>query len=110
MDWLERFAWLMDEQWRVPGTKIRLGLDGLIGILPVGGDIATGVAQACFVLVAQHTFNLPKRVVHRMAANVAVDLVVGAIPLLGDLFDIHFKANKRNLALIKEHLQGYPDV
>lgn len=105
MDRLERFVWLMDKTFQVPGTKVRLGLDGLIGLLPVGGDIATGIAQALFVLFAQAHFELPKSVVRRMAANVAIDVLVGTIPLVGDLFDIHFKANTRNLKLLRQHLE-----
>jgi hypothetical protein len=102
----ERFAWLMDQAFQIPGTKIRLGLDGLIGLLPIGGDLATGIAQAAFVKLAEQQFDLPKRLVKRMAWNVAIDLLVGAVPILGDVFDIRFKASSRNLTLLKQHLAG----
>jgi hypothetical protein len=108
---LEQFAWLMDQALTIPGTPFRLGLDGILGVLPIAGDVATGLAQALFVVIAENQFQLPKTLVRRMAVNVALDLAVGAIPLLGDLFDIHFKANTRNLALLKEYLDttGAPD-
>ena len=101
---LERFAWLMDQAITIPGTNIRLGIDPLIGLLPIGGDLATGIAQLAMVLTAHHHFRLPKAIITRMTANVAIDFAVGSIPLLGDLFDVRFKANSRNLALLKRHL------
>jgi hypothetical protein len=64
------------------------------------------LAQAAFVLIAQNHFDLPTSLVRRMAVNVILDMAVGAIPLLGDVFDVHFKANTRNLALLKEHLEA----
>ena len=101
---MERFAWAMDKAVRIPGTGIRLGADSILGLVPVVGDAATGIAQAGLILTAHHHFGLPKTVLARMASNVALDLAVGAIPLLGDLFDVRFKANTRNVELLKRHL------
>src|SRR5262249_19008839 len=93
----ERIAWLMDRAIRIPGTKITLGLDALLGLLPVGGDALTGFIQAALVLVALRHYHVPKAVAARMVGNVLLDMAVGAIPLLGDFFDRISKANTRNL-------------
>ena len=98
---LERLAWLMDRAFHIPGTRIRIGLDALLGLLPVGGDVLTGLVQAGLVLVALRHYKVPRIVAARMAANVLIDIAVGAIPLLGDLFDIGFKANTRNIQLLE---------
>jgi hypothetical protein len=97
---LERLAWLMDRAFHIPGTRVRLGLDAVLGLLPVGGDLLTGVVQVGLVLVALRHYKVPRTVAARMAANVLLDVAVGAIPLLGDLFDIGFKANTRNIRLL----------
>jgi len=97
---LERLAWLMDRAFHIPGTRIRVGLDAVLGLLPVGGDVLTGLVQAGLVLVALGHYKVPKTVALRMVANVLLDIAVGAIPLLGDLFDIGFKANTRNIRLL----------
>jgi hypothetical protein len=97
---LERVAWLMDKAIAVPGTKYRVGLDAFLGLLPVGGDVFTGLIQAALVLVALRHYHVPKTVAARMAGNVLLDIGVGAIPFLGDLFDVAFKANTRNLRLL----------
>jgi len=112
MEGLERIAWLMDRAFRIPGTPIRVGLDSLIGLLPVGGDVVTGIIQIGIVLVAMAHYKVPRVVAARMAANVLLDVGVGAIPLVGDVFDVFFKANTRNLALLREvqehHRKGLP--
>ena len=104
---LERIAWLMDRAFHIPGTRIRVGLDALLGLLPIGGDVLTGLVQAGLVLVALRHYKVPKTVAARMAANVLLDVAVGAIPLLGDLFDIGFKANTRNIRLLDAY--RHPD-
>ena len=100
---LERLAWLMDRAVGIPGTRIRFGLDALLGLLPVGGDVLTGVVQAALVLVALHHYRVPKSIALRMMGNVVLDIAVGSIPLLGDLFDVAFKANTRNLRLLEPY-------
>jgi len=102
---LERLAWLMDRAFHIPGTRISVGLDALIGLLPIGGDILTGLVQAGLVLIAPGHFPVPKAVAARMAANVLLDIGLGAIPILGDLFDVAFKANTRNLKLLEPYRQ-----
>ena len=105
---LERLAWLMDRAFHIPGTRITVGLDALVGLLPIGGDVLTGLVQAVLVLIALRHYKLPKSVAARMAANVLIDVAVGAIPLLGDLFDIGFKANTRNIQLLEPYRHRDP--
>src|SRR5579883_784806 len=107
---LERLAWLMDQAFLIPGTKIRVGLDALFGLLPIGGDVLTGLVQAGLVLVALAHYKVPKIVAARMAANVLIDIAVGVIPVLGDLFDIGFKANTRNIRLLDEYRHREADM
>src|SRR5208337_4628030 len=83
-----------------PVTNISLGLDALLGLLPVGGDVLTGFVQAGLVLVALKHYRVPRAVAARMMGNVLLDIAVGAIPLLGDMFDVFFKANTANLKLL----------
>ena len=99
---LERVAWLMDRAFTIPGTQIRVGLDALLGLIPGGGDLLCGLVQTGVVLVAVGHFRVPKAVAARMAANVLLDIAVGTIPLVGDAFDVAFKANTRNLRLLEE--------
>jgi len=99
---LERVAWLMDRAFTVPGTNVTFGLDALLGLFPGLGDVATGVIQSGIVLAMMLHYKVPKPVVARMAANVLLDVGVGAIPIVGDVFDVFFKANTRNMALLRE--------
>ena len=103
---LERIAWLMDRAIKVPGTNISVGLDALLGLFPIGGDVLTGFVQAGLVLVALYHYRVPKVVAMRMMGNVLIDVAVGAIPLVGDLFDVAFKANTRNLRLLEPYRQN----
>ncbi len=95
-------AKLMDSQFRVPGTGIRFGLESIVGLLPVGGDAVGFLASAGLVLtMARH--GASPQLVARMLVNVAVDAFVGAIPLIGDLFDVVYKANNRNVQLLEAY-------
>lgn len=102
MEGLEWLAWLMDRAFKVPGTPIRVGLDAVLGLLPIGGDFMTGLIQAGIVLVAMTRYKVPKPIAARMTANVLLDIIVGSIPFVGDAFDVYFKANTRNLTLLRE--------
>lgn len=99
---LERLAFVMDRAIPIPGTKFRIGLDAILGLLPGGGDFLTGLVQTGLVLTVLNHNRVPKAVAARMAANVLIDMVVGTIPAVGDLFDMGFKANTRNLALLHD--------
>ena len=93
-------ARVLDEAVRIPGTNIRIGLDALLGLLPGGGDVAGGVFSGLIILQAARA-GAPAPVLGRMLANVAIDVVVGSIPLLGDLFDVAWRANTRNVRLLE---------
>jgi hypothetical protein len=99
---LRTLARVMDDAVRVPGTNIRVGLDALIGLVPGVGDVAGGAATA-YTIMAAERMGAPKAVLVRMVWNVLVDTVVGSVPFLGDLFDIGFKANRRNVQLLEAY-------
>ena len=99
--WAERWVRLLDDGIRVPGTKLRFGLDGILGfLLPEAGDALSVVSSLSLFWLAYQR-KLPRSVLLRMALNVALDALVGAIPLLGDAFDLVWKANRKNLELIQ---------
>jgi NAD/NADP transhydrogenase beta subunit len=101
LDW---FAHLLDDWFRIPGTPIRLGLDGLIGLIPGLGDMLAGIAS--FVLIfAAWVRGVPSVTLVRMMVNLGLDVVIGSIPFLGDIFDIAWKANRRNYRLMVRHLR-----
>jgi hypothetical protein len=103
---IERVTDLMDRAIRIPGTQIRFGLDPIIGfVFPEGGDVIGAVVSAWLVL-ASVRHGLPKGVIARMVFNVAVDYLIGSVPLIGDMFDFAWKANSRNLDLLKIHSRG----
>lgn len=91
---------LLDTAVRVPGTRARVGLDPLLGLVPGLGDLV-GAALSGYMVLQARELGAPSAVVARMVANVAIDTAVGAIPVLGDLFDAGWKANSRNLALLE---------
>jgi hypothetical protein len=93
---------LMDDLVPIPGTSQRIGLDPVLGLVPGVGDLVSAIAGG-WIIVEAVRFGIPGVVLLRMAWNTAVDLVVGAIPLLGDLFDVAFRSNRRNLELFRRH-------
>src|SRR5687768_16404163 len=99
-DRLRDLARVLDEAVRIPGTNIRIGLDALLGLLPGGGDMAGGVFSGLIILQAARS-GAPTAVLSRMLGNVLLDVVVGAIPLLGDVFDVAWRANSRNVRLLE---------
>ena len=102
---VETLAWLLDNSIPVPGTGgRRFGIDALIGFVPLVGDIVSG-GLGLYVVWRGSRLGLPRVVVARMLANSAIDLAVGAIPFAGDAFDLWFKANSRNLGIMRRHLE-----
>ena len=107
-DALRRWAVLLDSAFRVPGTRIRFGLDAILGLIPGLGDISTPVF-AGLILVQAVRMRLPLVVQARMVLNAAFDMLIGLVPLLGDLVDVAWKANLRNLELLERHARpGMP--
>lgn len=104
---LERLAHWMDSAFRVPGLGFRFGLDALIGLIPGLGDTASSLVSL-YILNAARRYGIPRVTVLRMALNIAVDYAFGSIPLLGDVFDVYWKSNKRNVALMREHVLANP--
>lgn len=98
-----RLAYWLDDRFRIPGTRRRIGLDGLLGLIPGLGDTATTLVAAYIVLEAAR-LGAPKRMIARMLANIGVDFVIGLVPLAGDLADLAWKANRRNARLLRDHL------
>lgn len=102
---VETLAWLLDNSIPVPGTGgRRFGIDALIGFVPIIGDLVSG-GIGLFVVWRGARLGVPRIVVARMLANSALDLAIGAIPFIGDAFDLWFKANTRNLRLIRQFLE-----
>jgi hypothetical protein len=96
----------MDSQFRLPGTQIRFGLDSLIGLVPGAGDLST-FAVSGYMLWLMAKNGASGFVLARMAFNIIIDALFGSIPILGDLFDVAFKANNRNMRLMEQHyLEG----
>jgi hypothetical protein len=99
---LRRFALLMDEAFVLPGTKIRLGLDALLGLIPGIGDVIAAVMSS-WIIAGALRHRVPARIIARMVLNVAIDLIFGAVPLAGDVFDFLFEENMMNMRLLEKH-------
>jgi hypothetical protein len=102
-DKLQRLEVLLDEAFRIPGTGIRFGVDGIIGLVPGVGDVLAGLLSL-IIPFAAWVRGVPYVTLVRMAANLAIDVLVGSIPLFGDIFDIAWKSNRRNYVLMQRHL------
>lgn len=102
---LDRFANVLDASIPVPFLRTRIGIDGLIGLVPGIGDAATG-ALSLYLIAEAWRLGVPVTTILRMLGNVGVDTVIGAIPLVGDLFDFAYKANLRNVELLRRALRA----
>ena len=100
---LDRLAWLLDNAIPVPGTRFRIGVDGLIGLVPGIGDVAGALLSSYLVAEAARA-GASASLVLRMALNVALETLIGVVPVAGDLFDFGFKANARNVRLLRDNL------
>ena len=99
---LRSLAKLMDAQFKIPGTNFRFGLDGLLGLIPGAGDLSTFAVSGYMVMILAQN-GASGFVLARMVLNILIDAIFGSIPLLGDIFDVFFKANIRNIKLMEEH-------
>lgn len=102
LDALRRWATLLDSAFRVPGTRIRFGLDAIVGLIPGLGDLSAPIFAAV-LLATGFRMRLPAIVQARMVFNAGLDMLIGLVPLVGDLVDVAWKANLRNLALLERH-------
>jgi hypothetical protein len=105
---LDLLSHLLDDFLRIPGTQIRFGLDGIIGLIPGIGDII-GAMASWIIILAAWLRGVPRITLARMLANVAIETIIGTIPILGDAFDIAWKANRRNYALLERSIGTVPN-
>lgn len=102
LKWVESMSKILDSQFRFPGTNFRFGLDPILGIIPVAGSLASFAISAGLVLtMARH--GVSRKVVILMVLNILLDATIGSIPILGNIFDFAFKANQRNVNLLRRH-------
>lgn len=101
---LEALSRQLDSRWQIPGTGIRFGWDGLASLIPVAGDTATAMISLYLVAEARR-LGASRWLLTRMAGNVGVDWLFGSVPLIGTVFDVYFKSNKRNMALLRRYLE-----
>ncbi|MFW5761536.1 MAG: DUF4112 domain-containing protein [Cyclobacteriaceae bacterium] len=104
LKWLERMAGQLDSKYKLPGTNFRFGLDPIIGIIPGIGDAITMIFSSALVLVMMRE-GASGKVLVKMFGNVLLDTIIGSIPIIGVIFDAWFKANNRNIRLLKEYYQ-----
>jgi hypothetical protein len=106
---IDALATLLDTAFVIPGTNIRFGLDALIGLVPGIGDAITTM-MSLYIVREARALGAPRFLVARMLTNVAIDGLVGAVPVVGDVFDVAWRANRRNMALLQKHLANEPRV
>lgn len=104
---LRRIAKLMDSQVRVPGLGLRIGADAVLGLVPGVGDVITGAIGAYLIYEARR-LGIPRSAMLRMVGNIAFDTAIGAIPVVGDIWDFFFRANDRNMQILARHVGGLP--
>lgn len=102
---LRQLASLLDAAIGIPGTKVRFGLDPLLGLVPGVGDLVGGVLSV-FIVISAARMGASPSLTARMLGNIAIDTAIGTVPLVGDLFDVGWKANLRNVALLEEHVEN----
>lgn len=103
--WARILTRLLDDLVRIPGTEQGLGLDALLGLIPGVGDTATGLGSMALLVLALRK-RVPTVVLVKMLGNIGIDVLSGTVPVLGDLFDVAFRSNRRNLELIEKHAYG----
>jgi hypothetical protein len=104
---LQRLSYLLDNSIPIPGTKYRIGIDALAGLIPVAGDLVMTILSAYIIYEAKR-LGAPRRLIAMMGANVALEAFIGIVPVLGDLFDAGWKANLKNVRLLEKFLNESP--
>lgn len=102
LGWIETLSHILDSQFRLPGTNFKFGLDPILGMIPVAGDVATFLVSA-LLFINMAKYGASRKVVILMALNIIFDFIIGSIPLIGWIFDFGFRANDRNIKLLKQH-------
>ncbi len=100
---IRKIANILDSAIGIPGTKFRIGLDPILGLIPGGGDLIAAVISAYMIYLAAR-FGLESSEIFKMIKNVAIETAIGSVPIAGDIFDAYFKANMRNLLILEKHL------
>jgi hypothetical protein len=103
---VEALEMLLERSFHIPGTRIPVGLDSVVGLVPVLGDLVTA-AMGAYMIWEARNLGMSKWQLTRMAANLGIDTALGAIPLLGDAFDLFWRSNSKNLRIIKRHLDKH---
>ncbi len=104
--WIARYlAELLDRRFTIPGTSIRIGLDPILGLVPGVGDLLANLTGSAILFIAAQ-FNIPKIVLLRMGLNIAINAMIGAIPIFGDIFSIWFRSNVKNVQLLERYTGG----
>lgn len=106
---LRKFSRLLDNAIGIPGTKFRVGLDPILGIIPGAGDFI-GTALSAYIVLEAARMGIPKETLGRMVSNIVLESAVGTVPVLGDLFDFAWKANTKNIELLEAHLNISPEI
>jgi hypothetical protein len=102
---LDALSRLLDVAFAIPGTNVRFGVEAILRLVPGFGDVAAS-ALSCYLLYEAHRLGVPPRIFVRMLANVAIEGIVGAVPYFGDAFDVAFRANRRNVHLLRDYFDG----
>ena len=100
---LRRISKVLDNAITIPGTKFSFGLDPILGLLPGGGDTITGGISA-YIVVEAARMGIPREILGQMVGNILIDSFAGTIPVIGDLFDVGWKSNAKNIELLEKHL------
>lgn len=102
LEWVDRVSRLLDSQFKVPGTNFRFGIDPLIGLIPIVGDLSSfAISGSLLIVMARH--GASRKLLLLMTGNIVLDAILGSIPFIGEIFDFTFKANQRNINLLKKH-------
>jgi hypothetical protein len=102
LHWVESIAHLMDSKYKIPGTRFRFGLDPILGFIPILGDATSAIISGGLIMYMIR-FGVSRKIIYLMLVNTVLDATIGSIPVIGWVFDFYYKANNRNIKLLKEH-------
>ncbi len=105
---LRRLSQILDNAISIPGTQYSLGLDPILGLIPGGGDTIAG-ALGAYIIIEAARMGIPREIIWKMVGNILFDSVAGTVPVVGDLFDVAWKANIRNMTLLEDHFSVTPE-